>query len=46
MLTDQEGFSIVLKYFGIKAVASTKAKQPVDEPKSKINFNVNLEDLF
>jgi len=57
VLTDQEGFEVVLKYFGIKATtpASARAAAPIitsdnvqpnpSEPKSN-NFNVNLEDFL
>lgn len=41
VLTDQEGFEVVLKYFGIKD------KVPGTEPvKSKPDFDVKLEDLL
>lgn len=51
VLTDQEGFAVVLKYFNIKekpaAPINTTAHTPVPEPtKSTIDFDVRLEDLF
>lgn len=56
LLTDQEGFAIVLKYFGITTAPTTaRAAAPIadnlDQPiaaptKTETCFNVNLEDLF
>jgi hypothetical protein len=51
VLTDQEGFSVVLKYFNIKgrsaAPVNSIAPTPVPEPtKPTINFDVRLEDLL
>ena len=50
ILTDQEGFAIVLKYFGIKATGNNVyAKAPStksNEPKSSIDFDVKLEELL
>lgn len=55
MLTDEEGFEIVLKYFGIEAssiprgvavVKESKALAPEEKAKSDINFDVKLEDLL
>lgn len=55
MFTPQEGFEIVMKYFEIEGATFTKGitnctkrtiqAQPV-EPKSKINFDIKLEDLL
>lgn len=46
MLTDEEGFDVVLKYYGIEkpAVISATA-DPVPEKKS-VEFDVKLEDLL
>ena len=45
VLTDQEGFAIVLKYFGIDQVAGTPDQaSPVQKP--KVDFDVKLEDLL
>lgn len=57
VLTDQEGFTIVLKYFGIKSTAPATAQ--VSSPgvissstpqayatKSEIDFDIKLEDLL
>jgi hypothetical protein len=50
MLTYEEGFSIVLKYFGIDgapAAASPVTKvEPAPEPKKSIDFDIDLEDLL
>lgn len=54
VLTDQEGFAVVLKYFGIKAIAPTSApKAPTPEihsaiagSKPVIDFDIKLEDLL
>ena len=59
VLTDQEAFSIVLKYFGIDsavtipvpaAAPAVSVQEPVVAPtpkqKSKIDFNVNLDDFI
>lgn len=55
MLTDQEGFEIVLKYFGIKgkptAVKIDLEAKPTPEVKTPakskvIDFNVSLEDFI
>ena len=45
VLTDQEGFEIVLKYFGIdgSAPASEAGQAP---PEKKQRFEVNLDDLL
>lgn len=52
VLTDQEGFSIVLKYFGINA-AYTSATQvtvpkqnPEPQPSKTAAFDISLEDLL
>ncbi|WP_018305436.1 hypothetical protein [Desulfitobacterium hafniense] len=49
VLTDQEGFEIVLKYFGIegKRVALTQTSPVTTEPKKQSSsFDVKLEDLL
>ncbi|MCT8975521.1 PcfK-like family protein [Clostridium sp. CX1] len=58
MLTDQEGFEIVLKYFGIKDNVDKAAITPEIEPshapveniepkpKKDIDFDVSLEDFL
>ena len=51
MFTPQEGFIIVLKYFGIDAVVDLQrplvpAPAPVVKPKSDIDFNISLDDLL
>ena len=51
VLTDQEGFEVVLKYFNIEgkpaAPVNTIAPTPVPEPtKPTIGFDVRLEDLL
>ena len=53
VLTDQEGFAVVLKYFGIDAVAQAAAPvntiTPTPVPghtKPMIDFDVRLEDLL
>ncbi|MBU3098358.1 MULTISPECIES: hypothetical protein [Clostridium] len=51
VLTDQEGFNIVLKYFGIESTITDKVsrvkepaeKDPIKEKKSDIEFNVELD---
>lgn len=52
VLTDQEGFAIVLKYFGIESSITntpSKVKEPlvetpaIKEKKSEIEFNVELD---
>lgn len=52
VLTDQEGFAIVLKYFGIDSTITntvSRAKEPIVEApvikqkKSEIEFNVELD---
>jgi len=49
VLTDQEGFEVVLKYFDIKgalvAMAAPVSPVPTTE-KPATGFNVNLEDLL
>ena len=47
VLTDQEGFAVVLKYYGIEA-ASTMATAPAPAAKKApaAGFNVNLDDLL
>lgn len=44
ILTDEEGFKIVLEYFAINLNATTEVKPPV-APKST-EFNISLDDLF
>ncbi len=53
MFTPEEGFAIVLQYFGIGSAVTISApvaatiQKPVATPKkSEIDFNVNLEDLL
>jgi len=50
VLTDQEGFAIVLNYFGIKAntesVTNFKPVIPVPNLKPSVDFDVNLDDLL
>jgi hypothetical protein len=54
VLTDQEGFAIVLKYFGIEGTVetSTPAKKEHNEqqaestPTKSDNFDIKLEDLL
>ena len=53
VLTDQEAFSVVLKYFGIDSVADiqspvapTPVPAPIVKPKSDIDFDVSLDDLL
>ena len=48
VLTDQEGFAIVLKYFGIGggAPAVILAPATVDAKPKTNDFNINLEDLL
>ncbi|MEN6325818.1 MAG: hypothetical protein ABFD18_06390 [Syntrophomonas sp.] len=53
MLTDAEGYAIVLKYFGIEgpvnvpvAPVTTPQADPVPEKKADVGFNVKLEDLL
>ena len=41
VLTDEEGFAVVLKYFGIDAAVPVKAK-----PAASSSFDINLEDLL
>lgn len=55
VLTDQEGFAVVLKYFGIDsgieltpaAVLDPKpAIRPTPKTKSKVDFDVSLDDFL
>lgn len=54
VLTDQEGFAVVLKYFGIEwatptsapKVPTPKAQSPIAGSKPEINFDIKLEDLL
>lgn len=49
MLTDAEGFEVVLEYFGVKAasvVLPPADQAPVPKPKKEIDFDVKLEDLL
>ena len=52
VLTDQEGFAVVLKYFGITTAPTTaRAAAPIASAdpvptKPEINFDIKLEDLF
>jgi hypothetical protein len=47
-LTDEEGFEIILKYFGIDGtIASTKQEIKSSEVKAnKVNFDVSLNDFL
>ncbi len=44
VLTDQEGFEVVLKYFEIDGTTNTAA--PPAAVKSNVDFDVRLEDLL
>ena len=48
VLTDQEGFDIVLKYFGItkKTQTSSELEQSVCNKKDTNSFSISLEDLL
>jgi hypothetical protein len=48
MLTPDEGFKVVLEYFGIKgdSFAVPVATAPAAEPKTDSDFDVNLDDLL
>ena len=54
VLTDQEGFIIVLKYFGIDAAAPVSAPVTIEqsipkpdvEKNASIDFDIKLEDLL
>lgn len=52
VLTDQEGFAVVLKYFGINSapVATTPAEPPEIRPippaKPSVDFDVSLNDFL
>lgn len=49
VLTDREGFEVVLKYFGIEASTApvdTAGTAPVATPKTESDFDVKLEDLL
>ncbi|EGW40679.1 hypothetical protein [Desulfosporosinus sp. OT] len=49
MFTPQEGFAIVMKYFGIDTVVDMQrpvAPAPIVQPKSDIDFDIKLEDLL
>lgn len=45
VLSDEEGFAVVLQYFGIEVGAAAIPTQSAPEPK-KDNFDVKLEDLL
>jgi hypothetical protein len=46
VLTDQEGFKVVMKYFGITTAAqSVPVEVPKTEP-AKADFDIKLEDLM
>lgn len=45
VLSDQEGFNVVLKYFGVKDVSVPLVSKPAQLSKES-DFNVNLEDLL
>ncbi|MBS3885592.1 MAG: hypothetical protein KGZ56_00885 [Dethiobacter sp.] len=44
VLSDEEGFAVVLKYYGI-TTAGTLASSPAPE-KAAVNFDVSLDDLL
>ena len=44
VLTDEEGFAVALKYYGIDAAAPAPA--PAVEKKPAAEFNVSLDDLL
>lgn len=47
MLTDAEGFAIVLKYFGVEgAPVSYSVKQPPSKTTEKPKFDVSLDDFL
>lgn len=51
VLTDQEGFAIVLKYFGIEGAPEVKStdvpvSQPQPEPAKAAAFDISLDDLL
>ena len=47
VLTDEEGFAVVLKYFGIDGISASVAKTSIHAPlKSDTGFKVRLEDLL
>lgn len=57
MLTDEQGFEVVLKYFGInksgelpkvdiKPSGSAKEEKQVDNPRNKVALDVSLDDLL
>lgn len=50
VLTDQEGFGIVLKYFGIDgSTPATEVKLSINQGQArpeKKRFNISLDDLF
>lgn len=47
VLTDQEGFAVVLKYFGINdKLEKTEYKAPETKTTSNNHFDVNLDDLL
>ncbi len=47
VLTDAEGFAVVLDYFGIKGAASTDSLVPAVSPMAPaLDFDVSLDDLL
>lgn len=46
VLTDAEGFKVVLEYFGIKGLASAAPVTSSAKPKADSGFDVNLDDLL
>jgi len=49
VLTDAEGFAIVLKYFGLEPTAVTPKQPPAQAPRPAVNqvdFNISLDDLL
>lgn len=49
ILTDEEGYAVVYKYFGIKsskAVAEQSTSSALGPKSNKVEFDVNLDDLL
>lgn len=46
VLTDQEGFGIVLKYFGIDSATTISVPTADQKSKSKVDFDISLDDLL
>ncbi|MGX5183782.1 hypothetical protein ACWKT5_13460 [Streptomyces avermitilis] len=45
MITDEEGFDIVFKYYGIRSASQATAELPTP-PKPTRSFNVKLDELL